>query len=245
MGLIHQEEAVNEMPSWATCARPHGVNAPLPGWPCVGRQPSPVAWNTTLHRIVPQCPLREACWGFVSCSRAAVTGTESELTLPTVMLFQGLTHSAPPLLIIDMYLMSLFSEPWWLFYHHHHHYLCHKNISNSISSHHGNFPLNHPIWIKAWRGCTQSIFPPSGAFYWKLLERKKKGGEQKITMNRFESSNSCAMENTQNIHTFVQQIFTEFLWLIRCHSRFQTPIVATVMFITKSLRNKASQCAYV
>ena len=70
------------------------------------------------------------------------------------------THSAPPLLIINMYLMSLFSELQWLFYHHHHRYFCHKNISNSISSYPGNFPLNPPIWIKAWRGCAQSIFSP-------------------------------------------------------------------------------------
>lgn len=70
------------------------------------------------------------------------------------------THSAPPLLIINMYLMSLFSELRWLFYHHHHRYFCHKNISNSISSYYGNFPLNHPIWIKAWWGCAQSIFSP-------------------------------------------------------------------------------------
>ena len=175
MGLIHQEEAVNEMPSWATCARPHGLNAPLPSWPCVGGQPSPVAWNTTFHSIVPQCPLREECWGFVSPSRAAMTVTGTEFTLPTVMLFQGLTHSAPPLLVINMYLMSLFSEPWWLFYHHHHHrYFCHRNISSSISSYHGNFPLNHPVWIKAWRGCAQSVFFPLGAFYGKLLEKKKR-----------------------------------------------------------------------
>ena len=88
------------------------------------------------------------------------------------------THSAPPLLIINMYLMSLFSELQWLFYHHHHRYFCHKNISNSISSYHGNFPLNHPIWIKAWRGCAQSIFSPSGAFYWKLLGGKKKAQDK-------------------------------------------------------------------
>ena len=64
-------------------------------------------------------------------------------------------------------------------------------------------------------------------------------------MKRFESSNSCATEDTQNIHTFIQQIFSEFLRLVRHHSSFQRSIVATVMFITKSLRNKASQCAYV
>ena len=69
MGLIHQEEAVNEMPSWATCARLHGVNAPLPGWPCVGGQPSPMAWNTTLHRIVPQCPLRSAGASFLAAEQ--------------------------------------------------------------------------------------------------------------------------------------------------------------------------------
>lgn len=148
----------------------------------------------------------------------------------------------PPLLVINMHLMSLFSEPWWLFYHHHHHrYFCHKNISNSISSYHGNFPLNHPVWVKAWRGCAQSVFFPLGTFYWKWLGKKR----AKDHMKRFESSNSCATEDTQNIHAFIQQIFTKFLWLVRHHSRFQKSIVATVMFITKSLRNETSQCAYV
>lgn len=79
--------------------------------------------------------------------------TETAFSLPIVTLLEYWFFSEPPLLIINVPLMPLFSEPRGLCYHPHHHYhFWQKSLSNPISSYHGNFPLDHPIWIKAWRG---------------------------------------------------------------------------------------------
>lgn len=64
-------------------------------------------------------------FNILAVNSAALTGTQFNLSI--VMLFEVVIFLEPPLLIINMYLMPLFSESWWLlFYHYHYHYFCHK-----------------------------------------------------------------------------------------------------------------------
>lgn len=66
MSLIQEEEAVNKMASWDRFAHPQEVSEPFLA--CPGRDhlppwalPSQADFNSTLHRIVPHCPLIVEC----------------------------------------------------------------------------------------------------------------------------------------------------------------------------------------